>query len=159
MHTDSFCSLRLTQHMESVRIILNCSDQCSLESSFYSNHCTDLFNKLVIQYCNLSECITSEISNITMDKPITVEIETHITREDSQTSAPTTTVTETMERNVTQDISCITNPLSSREVKAVIGALVGLVVVLFVTTILPWMWIWWRLKWKGRWKRNKQQAR
>ena len=159
MHTDSFCSLRLTQHMESVGIILNCSDQCSLESSFYSNHSINLFNELAIQYHNLSECITFEINNITRDKPITVENETHITREDSQASAPATTVTETMERNGTQDISCIINPLSSREVKAVIGALVGLVVVLLVTTILPWMWIWWRLKLKDRLKRNKQQAR
>jgi hypothetical protein len=181
MHTDCLCSLRLVPRQHEVGITFNCGGQCSFVTSSSNHLCGELIDELEIE-CNQAECSTRVYNlsacanvengiivtgpgNIMPNQIPTIDGNTNdMTMEQSQAATTTSvtvhsTTTETTSRIETQDVSCATKPLSSREVQAVIGALVGLVVVLLVMATIPWIWICWRSKVNKGPKGDKQQIR
>ena len=162
--------------MQSIGIIINCSGNCSLASSFQNHQCVDLYNELGIQQCNqasctprtynLSACIipengfqtyvpTSPETIATAPTANTTEYDTH--------TAETQHVSNPIQINGTEmiPVMCISrrNTQQLSNTVAALGALVGLLMVLLVVTIIPWIWIWWRLKLKGGLQRDIHQAR
>ena len=166
--------------MQWIGIIINCSGNCSLASSFQNYQCVDLFNELGIQQCNqasctprtynLSACITPETGLRTYTPTTTETINNNATATTVNSSEYDTHTAEIQDAscnpiriNGTEmiPITCISrrNPQQLSNTVAVLGALVGLLMVLLVVTIIPWIRIWWRLKLKGGLQRGIQQAR